>query len=142
MKKGVLVLLSLAVFTVLSFASTPIKLSLWDKFSIPQDDSLEGLELGIGSYTPNVKGVSFNLLFSKTDNAFAWQTGIVTLTNNFEGLQLGFINWNQNNVSGIQLGFFNKAISVKGLQLGFINVTENMQGVQIGLVNLIKTGKL
>jgi hypothetical protein len=142
MKKVVLALLSLAVFACISFASTPIKLSLWEKIAIPTDDTLEGVELGIGMYTPNVKGVSFNCIYSKTYNAKAWQTGIVTITNHFEGLQSGFINLNKHKISGVQLGFFNQAHSVKGLQVGFINVTENMQGIQIGLVNFIKTGRL
>jgi hypothetical protein len=99
-----------------------IKLSLWYKIAIPQNDTLEGLELGIGTYTPNVKGVAFNWIYSKTDNATAWQTGTVTITNSFKGLQSGFVNWNENEVSGVQWGFFNKAQSVKGLQFGFINV--------------------
>jgi hypothetical protein len=47
-------LLALTVFTCVSFTSTSIKLSLWDKIDIPPDDTLEGLELGIGMYTPNV----------------------------------------------------------------------------------------
>ncbi|MDR3124758.1 MAG: hypothetical protein LBU10_02625 [Endomicrobium sp.] len=66
-----LALLLLAGFAWFSFASTPIKLSLWDEIAIPKDDTLKGLELGIGIYTPNVKGVVFNWIYSKTDNSTA-----------------------------------------------------------------------
>jgi hypothetical protein len=142
MKKLVLSLLVLTVFACISFASTPIKLSLWDKIGIPQDDTLEGLEIGIGMYTQKVTGIAWNLIYSKTDEATGYQAGIVTIINNLKGLSSSFVNWNENEILGVQLGFFNKAQSVKGLQFGFINMTENIQGVQIGLVNFIKTGKL
>jgi hypothetical protein len=142
MKKVVLAFLALTIVVYVSFASTPIKLSLWDKIAVPKNDTIEGLEIGIGMYTSNVIGVAWNCIYAKTDEATAWQAGIVTITNNFKGLATGFLNWNENEVIGVQCGFFNDAQSIKGLQLGFINITENMQGIQIGLINFIKTGKL
>jgi hypothetical protein len=114
------------------------------------------LEIGIGTYTPELSGIYWNLIYSRTDNATGSQTGFVTkskqfvghqtglfisLSENFKGLSKGFINWNENEVCGIQCGFFNKSKSVRGLQLGFVNITENMRGIQIGLANFIKTSK-
>ena len=156
MKKMFLALFAVALFVGASLAATPIKLSLWDKVATPQDDSVEMLEIGIGTYTPELIGVCWNLIYSRTDNATAWQTGLVTrskqfvgyqtgfivFSENFKGLSSGFINLNKGEAVGVQYGFFNKAKSVRGWQIGIINITENMYGVQIGLANFIKTGKL
>jgi hypothetical protein len=171
MKKLLLSFCLLCAFGAVSFAGTPIKLSLWEQIAVPNDDSVCGLEIGIGAYTPELVGVGWNFIYSKTDDAKAWQTGIVTiskqflglqtgllaLSENFKGVSFGFANWNKErftgiscglaswndgDITGIQFGLLNIAKSVSGLQFGFINMTENMNGIQIGLVNFIKTGKL
>jgi len=143
MRKLLLALFAVAMIAPVALAaSTPIKLSLWDKIAVPAMDTVYGLELGIGSYTPELKGVSWNFIYSKTDNAIGWQAAFVSLTNDFCGLQSGCVNINSGEIQGVQYGFFNKAQSVKGLQLGFVNMTDDMQGIQIGLVNFIKTGTL
>jgi hypothetical protein len=171
MKKVLMALCALFAFAAVSPAGTPIKLSLWDKIAVPNDDSVCGLEIGIGTYTSELVGAGWNFIYSKTDKAKAWQTGLVTISKEFSGLQSGFVNlsetlegvsygyvnynseslcgvdlgwlnWSKGEVTGVQWGFLNIAESVSGLQLGFVNFTENMKGIQIGLVNFIKTGKL
>jgi hypothetical protein len=157
MKKVFLALGTVFLFAGALFAETPIKLSLWDKIAYPNDDSVCGLEIGIGTYTPELVGVGWNVVYIKTDDAKAWQHGIVTISKQFIGFQqswllsiseslkgvsLGAVNWNEGDVTGVQWGVFNIAKSVTGLQFGFVNMTEEMNGVQIGLLNFIKTGKL
>jgi hypothetical protein len=128
MKKALLSLAAVVLFSGASFAAVPFKLSLWDKIAVPPDGEVTGLEFGIGSYTPEVRGIALNWIYGKTDK--------------ITGAQLAFVNFNTESVAGLQYGFFNKAKYVKGVQLGFVNMTEDMHGVQIGLVNHIKTGKL
>jgi len=120
--------------------SIPIKFSLWNKIAMPENDLVHGVELGIGSYTPGLKGFGWNLIFMKTDDALGFQKSFVTVTKLFTGLQCGAVNLNSGSVCGMQFGFFNKAKSVEGFQIGFVNMAGNMRGVQIGLVNFIKTG--
>jgi hypothetical protein len=155
MKKVLSVLCTVFAFAAVCLG-TPIKLSLWDKIAVPNSDSVCGLEIGIGTYTPNFRGVGWNIIYSQTDDAKAWQAGIVTISKQFVGLQTGFlfmsetfkgvsfgaVNWNEGEVTGVQWGFFNIAKSVSGLQLGFLNMTENMNGIQIGFLNFIKDSKL
>ncbi|MDR0820163.1 MAG: hypothetical protein LBN19_01355 [Endomicrobium sp.] len=139
MKRLLSALCAIAVSASISFATTPLKLSIWEKTAIPQDDSVNGLEIGIGTYTSEVKGIICSLIYAKTDDCSGWQHAwLITFTELFKGLQTGIINLNSGEISGIQKGFFNKAVSVKGLQIGFINVAENMEGVQIGFINFIK----
>jgi len=45
------------------------------------------LEIGIGNYTLELVGVGWNFIYSKTDDAKAWQTGLVTISKQFVGLQ-------------------------------------------------------
>ncbi|MCL1972866.1 MAG: hypothetical protein FWG57_07780 [Endomicrobia bacterium] len=139
MKKVLLAVCAVVLFAGASFAATPIKLSLWDRISLPQDDAVHGLELGIGSYTPELRGVAWNFIFTKTDDAVGWQAGLVTLSKDVVGLQSGLVNLNQGNVKGVQWGFVNQAKSVNGLQLGFVNIADSGSdfALQIGLVNFL-----
>jgi hypothetical protein len=157
MKKVLLAVCAVFLFVVLVNA-TPIKLSLWEKIATPKDaNSVCGLEFGVGDYTPELVGVSWNCIYSKTDSAKGWQLGvIVTISKQFNGLQIGFlsiseafkgasfgwINWNDGEVSGLQMGLFNISKSISGVQIGFLNMTESMNGIQIGLLNYIKESKV
>ncbi|MDR3257089.1 MAG: hypothetical protein LBT18_05585 [Endomicrobium sp.] len=154
MKKLLLAVYAMFVLFGVSSATTSIKLSLYDKIASPSDDSVHGLELGIGTYTPEIRGVALNFIYSETNDGIGWQAGIVSISKKFEGLQTSFINLSENfkgaeyglinlgdSVSGIQCGFFNKAQSISGLQLGLVNMAENISGIQIGFINFIKTGK-
>ncbi|GMO65023.1 MAG: hypothetical protein Nk1A_2000 [Endomicrobiia bacterium] len=144
MKKVLLVLVCVLIVS-LSFAdvpaTTPIKFSLFDKIAIPEkNDVVSGLEVGISSYTHKLKGLSWNFIFSKTDEGLGVQKSFVTLTKSFVGLQAGVINLSSNEICGLQCGFFNKAKSVSGFQLGLVNMTEDLYGIQVGLINFIENG--
>ncbi|MDR2191361.1 MAG: hypothetical protein LBO62_00570 [Endomicrobium sp.] len=128
MKKVLLPLFAMALFSSVSFAAAPFKLSLWEQVAIPPSDEVSVLEFGIGSYTPTVTGLALNWLYGRTDN--------------LTGAQIACANFNSEKVTGVQFGFFNKAKYVKGAQVGIVNMTEDMHGVQVGFVNHIKTGQL
>jgi hypothetical protein len=142
MKKLLLVFAFIFMSSISVFAAAPVKLSLWNSLYIPQDDSLTGIELGIGSYTPNMTGFMFDFLVGKTDEAVGVQIAMITITKNISGIQFGFINVNYQEIAGAQIGLFNNAESVNGLQLGLINLTTDMKGVQLGLLNYIANGRI
>jgi len=140
MKKLLLTALLMCLSANFALASTPVKLSLWNEIDVPQDDTVRGIELGIGSYTPNMTGFIFDFLVNKTDDAIGVQMAMITITTNITGLQLGLINVNNQDVYGAQIGLFNNAENVKGFQFGFVNLTTDIYGVQIGFINYIKQG--
>jgi len=58
---------------------------------------------------------------------------------NMQGLQSGIYNNCGMGSSGVQWGLLNTSDDFSGLQVGFVNITENMRsGLQIGLINIIK----
>ncbi|MCL2485063.1 MAG: hypothetical protein FWF00_05625 [Endomicrobia bacterium] len=141
MRKVLLAVCAVAFFAGASFAATPIKLSLWEKIAIPPADAVHGVELGLVSYTPELRGVSWNFLFAKTDDAIGVQIGMVTISNEFVGLLLGqFANFNKGSVKGLQWGFVNHTPSLTGLQIGVVNFAESGEGfaLQIGFVNYME----
>jgi hypothetical protein len=145
MKKLISALLCVVVILFIGASSaetpTPIKFSLWNRIALPQNDSTHGLEIGIGSYTPELKGIALNFIYVETDCGSGWLKAFVTLTKLFEGVQSGIVNLNSEKISGIQCGLFNEAKLIKGIQFGFINKAEDMCGVQIGLINFVKKGR-
>lgn len=138
--------------------SSFIKLSLWDDISVPNVQTVKGIDLGLGrTTTADVTGVQWNLIWTRNNTMTGWQWGIfgesddftglqthlVALSGNVTGIQWGAVNVAQNHISGAQLGFFNYAESMKGLQLGFVNYAKYIdKGVQIGLVNFAENGFL
>lgn len=59
---------------------------------------------------------------------------------NMQGLQVGAYTHSGSGSSGVQFGLYNTTDDFSGLQVGFVNVAENMRsGLQIGLVNIIKS---
>ena len=143
MIRVLLVLVYLLIVNV-SFADipeTPIKFSLFDKIAVPEkNDVVDGLEIGISSYTYKLKGLSLNFIFSRIDEGMGIQVSPIILTKSFAGVQAGVINLNSSQIRGLQWGFFNKAKSVRGFQIGLVNMTEDLHGVQIGFINFIETG--
>jgi len=139
MKKLLLSLLAVVMLAGASFATTPIQLSLWDKIAFPMDDSVTGIQLGIGGGLTNMTGLQWNFIWSKTQNAdFAWQSAIVCEADgDFTGLQTGFVNYNKGSVTGLQWGALNYSNKAEGLDLGFINYAKNFSGVMIGFINYV-----
>ncbi len=68
----------------------------------------------------------------------SWLAGITK--GNMQGLQVGAYTHSGMGSSGVQFGLFNTTDDFSGLQVGFVNIAENMRsGLQIGLVNIIKS---
>jgi len=59
---------------------------------------------------------------------------------NMQGLQVGAYTKSGLGSTGVQFGLFNTSDDFSGLQIGFVNITQNMRsGLQIGLINIIKS---
>ena len=108
--------------------ATPVKLSLFPPLTVPSQQTVHGLDLGIiSSIVDEVQGVQLAYIYAST-------------TKKMIGLQDGFVTIDGGEVQGVQMGFYNSAEKMTGLQWGFINVAGTLKGVQIGLVNIIHTG--
>ncbi|MDR3049100.1 MAG: hypothetical protein LBV16_04590 [Elusimicrobiota bacterium] len=140
--KKLFLICAFVFMTTNAFGVTPVKLSLWNEIAAPHDDTLHGIEIGIGSYTPNMVGFMFDFLVGKTDNAAGIQIAMITIAAKMAGIQCGFININYDEIIGSQVGLFNNAERVKGLQIGVFNFTDEMTGIQLGLFNYIGNGKI
>ncbi len=143
--KKIVVLLVVVLFAAPAFAGDNgiVKLSLWGKLAVAlpnNTQSVTGIDLGIGSYTPKVRGVQLDYVFSKTDDIIGVQSALLGKAAQVKGAQLGFINLSDGYITGAQVGFFNKAEEIHGLQLGFVNNVKTINGLQIGLVNIAKNG--
>ncbi|OGF50877.1 MAG: hypothetical protein A2231_08690 [Candidatus Firestonebacteria bacterium RIFOXYA2_FULL_40_8] len=107
-------------------AATPIRLSLLPGISIPEDNVVIGIDLGlIADSVSEVNGIQVSWLYSGTER--------------LTGIQLGVVNIS-NTATGIQWGLYNQSQSFVGIQIGLINVTDTLHGFQIGLINIIRTG--
>ena len=59
---------------------------------------------------------------------------------NMQGLQMGAYTRSGTGSTGVQFGLWNNSDDFSGLQLGFVNITEVMRsGLQIGIINIIKS---
>lgn len=84
-----------------------------------------------------------------------FQCAFVNCDKNFEGLQVGAINWNYGLSAGLQIGVANAnptdeyagwaigavncAVNFTGAQFGAVNAAEKMTGFQLGLFNAATT---
>lgn len=76
-------------------------------------------------------GFSTTSKATSPDGKGLWSTG-----RDFEGLQTGFVNWNEGDFFGVQAGGVNfTGGTMKGLQLGAFNSAENLNGFQLGVIN-------
>jgi hypothetical protein len=141
MRKVFLGLLGVVFFAGASMAAaTPLKISLWGKkIALPPVENVYGIEVGLASYSPVVRGIQYNVLLSKTDDMIGFQGAVVNRADQFTGLQTGILNLTNHggDFTGLQFGLMNRAKMFKGLQLGlfFNKADEEMNGVQIGLIN-------
>lgn len=177
MKKLVLTLaLAVTALPAMAYGNSNIKVSLWDRIAAaaPNNniDEITGLDFGIGSTAEHVSGVQFDFIYANTKNDFVgvqwawilavtpefkgWQAAILSMADQFVGLQSGFVNYNKHDFTGVQwgaanitdsftgvqFGFVNYAKSANGLQFGFINYTDNLYGIQLGLANIARNGWL
>lgn len=89
------------------------------------------------------RGVQWGLVNYTEGTVTGWQSGWINVaTAKVKGLQAGLVNYNDTltaDFSGLQLGFVNTAKHVHGVQFGFINYAETLKGVQIGLWNQVNS---
>ncbi len=157
MKKFLSILVLVFTLSVSCFASSIFKLSLWDKISIPQADSVEGLDFGIiGSQTATNVGIQWVWIYAQSDDMTGVQGAFITNAKKIKGGQGGFLAYADKvegyqgglityaeHIEGAQFGFINIAKNIKGSQFGFINLAFNMEkGFQFGLINYIQNGTL
>ena len=97
-----------------------------------------GLDIGcVGVSKDCANGCLINLVNMAYGDGLGLHAGGVNyLGGDFNGLQIGLINWT-NSGEALQLGLYNGAYDMQGLQFGMINVADKMMGIQIGLVNII-----
>lgn len=102
-----------------------------------------GLDIGFLGVSKNrANGCRINLVnMAYGDGLGLHAAGVNYMSGDFNGLQIGFINWTDSG-DALQIGFYNSAYDVKGLQVGLINVTDKMLGFQFGLVNIISYSDL
>ena len=121
----------------------PVQIALFTPVQLfPENNSIVGIRLNViyGCNT-SVTGIDFGFVNRTTKGTSkGWQTGLVGINeSDFVGWQDNyFINVTKANFEGLQLGIINYAGSAKGIQFGVINYAERMQGLQIGLLNIIK----
>lgn len=146
MKKIVGLVLVLMTFVALNaFAAgdaAPVKLSLFPKITVPQNNVVHGLDLGIlATDLDEVQGVQLSFIYGAVENKMVGlqNTFIFARATSMTGLQVAFVT-KATTLTGVQYGFVNRAQEVTGVQLGFVNITEKMKGIQVGLVNVIKQG--
>jgi len=123
-------------------------------------------DIALQKQTDNITGVSLNIWGSNQQHAFAigvingsygqsggLSIGCVNYSENYTGMQwgylnvvhsdfvgfqIGWVNYTADNDTGLQLGFLNYAGRLKGLQLGLFNMAAQADhGVQVGLLNLL-----
>ena len=107
--------------------TTPLKISIIDKISLPWDEhcTVYGLHIAaLGDSCHSIYGIS--------------ACGIATTCHTLGGIGVGLFSL-FHAVYGIQVGFFNAADELYGLQIGVVNLAGpgKTKGVQIGMFNQI-----
>ncbi len=95
---------------------------------------------GANHVNHSMTGVGFGLWNWNKGTATGANVGMVNVTNDVKGLNLGFVNYSTGNT-----GFDWSAVNIaktSQAQLGFVNVTDEIKVVQIGLLNCAKNGFL
>ena len=115
--------------------------------------TIRGVSLGIWSENPQ-KSLTLGIINGSRDQSSGVSLALgVNYTENYTGVQLGFvnvskssftgwqgaaINYSQGQFVGLQTSFINVAEDVRGVQLGCLNYTAKLEGVQIGFLNIVK----
>lgn len=116
-----------------------LTLSLWG------ENPQEALSLGlVNGSVGDSSGFSIAYLLNYSENYKGVNWGFVNYTKgDFLGWQSGTINYTANNFTGLQTGAVNYADQLKGLQLGLFNFTEEARdtAIQVGLINVIRENR-
>ncbi|MCS5421766.1 MULTISPECIES: VC2662 family protein [Psychrilyobacter] len=108
---------------------------------VPESEDVSGLRLNLFyGKTANVSGVDFNLVaLGETDNFKGLQFGFIganKVNNSFTGLGMGIVNLHKGDSKGVLWGLVNMSNDVKGVQLGGVNYSTGRTTVDFGLVNI------
>ncbi|MBR4653935.1 MAG: hypothetical protein IKO72_11310 [Kiritimatiellae bacterium] len=100
----------------------------------------------------DINGVRFSLLYGDCQNLNGFDFGFAgrirermngaqiaigfsIVDSDFNGFELGCVNYVGGEFSGLQLGLWNGTVSGYGTQLGLVNTADYMAGFQCGLFN-------
>lgn len=136
-----------AVVTILvafpAAAEGPVNISLFPPIALVKpDEGVSAFRWNIlyGKNT-SVKVVDLGLINQTTTLSNGLQWGFVNYNEgDFSGLQLAAISYNKGDASGLQWSGFNYAGTASGLQVAFINYAEQLDGFQLGVLNIAKAG--
>ena len=153
----------LAIFAVLlmtagvasAFDTTAFQLSIWApklqlvppeiaisglKLNLPYggNNNVTGLDLGFFSINGNTNAILQVNLFNRTDEDFiGCQVGLINLSGNSSGVNVGLLNSAESMSSGLTIGLVNTSLEPRGVQSGIVNYTEFLTGFQIGIANIV-----
>jgi len=110
------------------------------KLNLPYggNNNVTGLDLGFFSINDNTNAILQLNLFNRTDEDFlGFQVGLINLSGNSTGLNVGLLNSAESMSSGLTIGLVNTALEHRGVQIGLVNYTEFLTGFQIGIANIV-----
>lgn len=139
MKRIKILLGILFLLSSVSFA-TGFQFNVMDN-QMPKSDDVSGLRLNLlYGKTANVTGLDFNLFaLGESDNFKGLQWGFIganKVNNSFTGLGMGIVNMHKGQSKGVLWGLVNMSENVEGLQWGAVNYSTGRSTVDIGLVNI------
>lgn len=108
---------------------------------MPASEDISGLRLNfLYGKTANVSGVDFNLIaLGESDNFKGLQFGFLganKVNNSFTGLGLGVVNIHKGSSTGVLWSLVNMSNDINGVQLGAVNYSTGRSTVDFGLVNI------
>lgn len=129
---------------VITSETRPFNLSLTPDVSIyGRNMTIEGMTLSVWGENQQ-KSFALGLVNGSAGRSTGFSLGILNYAENYNGLQLGLVNYTQQNSFGWQggllLGFLVSAVNytggtMKGLYTGVVNYAGNLKGVELGIVN-------
>jgi hypothetical protein len=112
--------------------------------ALGEADNFTGVQIpiffGLGANKVNhtFKGVGFGLVNMNGGESTGALFGLVNMTHNVRGLQVGTVNISDGRTT-VDIGAVNISKGT-AFQLGLFNMTDDLTGVQIGIINMAKTG--
>jgi len=139
MKRVKILLGMLFLLSSMSFA-TGFQFNVLDN-QMPASQDVSGLRLNLlYGKTANVTGVDFNLIaLGESDNFKGLQFGFIganKVNNSFTGVGLGIVNLHSGSSTGVLWGLVNMSNDVKGVQFGTVNYSTGRSTVDFGFVNI------
>jgi len=140
MKRVKILLGMLFLLSSMSFAEVPFQFNVMEN-QMPVSENVNGLRLNLfHGKTTNVTGVDINLVaLGESDNFKGLQFGFLCankVNKSFTGVGLGIANLHTGPSTGVLWGLVNMSNDVNGLQVGALNYSTGTTTVDLGLVNI------